>query len=362
MQVTLQRKSMASEIKINKTDDNGENKRKRSETSSASELDNSTSSDAQDCKKGKKKKPKMASIKEKPVKESNPVSSTEVQNDNVAAQLKALNMKMANVMTKDDKSLKKMIKSLFHEMKEDFLQSVFHRIELLETSIYEKDQENDKLKKQINNLNAELESQKEEMITLRQETDKANEKVEGKLNALEQYGRRNSIRIDGINNINQDETPMMTSKLVVNKLNENIEGLNLKVSDIDIAHRVGKEKRPGKKQIIVKFVSRMTKDKLMYQKHQLKNTGIYVNEDLTATNAYVLACIRKKLPDEVDKAWSQNGRLWYKNKMGHKHTVEYKEYQHWKDLNWLDDATSVKSNNAAETNLEAGTSVHVPMD
>ena len=37
---------------------------------------------------------------------------------------------------------------------------------------------------------------------------------------------------------------------VVNKL---IEGLNLKISDIGIAHRVGKEKRPGKKQIIVKI-------------------------------------------------------------------------------------------------------------
>ena len=46
---------METEIEVNKTDDNGDNKRKRSETSSASELDNSTNSEAQDCKKGKKK-------------------------------------------------------------------------------------------------------------------------------------------------------------------------------------------------------------------------------------------------------------------------------------------------------------------
>ena len=87
----------------------------------------------------------------------------------------------------------------------------------------------------------------------------------------------------------------------------------------------------------------MTKDNLMYKKHQLKNTGIFVNEDLTGINSYVLACMRKKLPDEVDNAWSRNGRLSYRNKMGHIHNVDYKDYEHWTELGWPNDKTSVKS-------------------
>ena len=56
---------------------------------------------------------------------------------------------------------------------------------------------------------------------------------------------------------------------------------------------------------------------------------------------YVLACFRKKLPDEVDKVWSKNGVLSYKNKMGHIHKVDYKDYQHWKDLDWPKGTTTV---------------------
>ena len=314
-----------------KIDDNSDNKRKRSDTSSASELENSLNSENTSEKNKKKKSKKMTTIKEKASKVQ--TSKTEKENDTIAAQLKELILKMSNVLTKDDKSLKTMIKGIFKDMKEDFLKSVFHRIELLESKIYEKDQENDKLKEHIQKLNEKIEAQEAENISLKKETEQTNVKVNGKINDLEQYGRRNNVRIDGLIN-RPDETPAMTTNLVINALNDNIEGLELNHSDIDTAHRIGKVKFGNKRQIIVKFISRMTRDKLMSQKYQLKNTGIFVNEDLTFINQHVLASLRKKLPDEVDQAWSQNGRLWYKNKMGHKHQLEYKDFQTWIDLDW----------------------------
>ena len=72
----------------------------------------------------------------------------------------------------------------------------------------------------------------------------------------------------------------------------------------------------------------------------MKNTGIYVNEDedLTAVNAQLLASVRKKMPDEVDQAWSQNGITSYRNKMGHTHIVKYAECSQWLDLKWPDDS------------------------
>ena len=257
---------------------------------------------------------------------------------------------MSNVLTKDDKSLKQMMKSIFKEMKDDFLQSVFHRIELLESKLYDKDQENDKLKTQIKKLNTDLEEQKSENLTLRGEIDEKSEIMNGKLNDLEQYGRRNNVRIEGMIN-DKDETPEMTSKLVIDTLNTKIEGLHLTNSDIDAAHRLGKVKFGITRQIIVKFLSRMTRDRLMSQKYRLKNTGNFVNDDLTHIIAKVLACIRKMLPDEVEKGWSQNGRLMYKNKMGHKHTVLFKEYNHWLDIKWPDDKNAEPENDGNhETN------------
>ena len=282
---------MQAENKNIEIDESNDNKRKRSETSSSSELENSLSVDTNTDKNKKKKSKKMTTIKEKGGKEKGSASTISEENDKIASQLKEMNQKMANVLTKDDKSLKRMMKSIFNDMKEDFLQSVFHRIELLEAKIYEKDKENDKLKSQITELNTDIKTQKDENIKLRQEADKANVKLDGKINQLEQYGRRNNVRIDGIENSN-DETPAMTTKLVVQKMNDNIEGLGLQESDIDTAHRIGKEKMGNKRQIIVKFISRMKRDNLMHQKYQLKNTGIYVNEDLTAVNAHVLTCIR----------------------------------------------------------------------
>ncbi|KAH3771591.1 hypothetical protein DPMN_172916 [Dreissena polymorpha] len=100
------------------------------------------------------------------------------------------------------------------------------------------------------------------------------EKQSGKLNELEQFGRRNNIRIAGLaeasnNNNNKNnkmtsETAEETSKAIIKFLNEKIEGLNLCINDIDIAHRLGKRDTNSKpRAAIVKFVSRYKRDQVM---------------------------------------------------------------------------------------------------
>ena len=46
---------------------------------------------------------------------------------------------------------------------------------------------------------------------------------------------------------------------------------------------------------------------------------------LTRINQHVLACVRKKMPDEVDKVWTRNGRIFYKSKANHIHELKYKK-------------------------------------
>lgn len=114
----------------------------------------------------------------------------------------------------------------------------------------------------------------------------------------------------------------MTVGIVIEKLNSAIGGWNLRREDIDIAHRLGikkKEKpKPGEtvqpRKIIIKFNSRYRRDEILRKRKLFKGTDIFVNEDLTKINQLVLSCVRKKMKDEVEKAWTRNGRIMYENK------------------------------------------------
>lgn len=69
---------------------------------------------------------------------------------------------------------------------------------------------------------------------------------------------------------------------------------DLRMEHIDIAHRLSNQGK-GKREIIVKFVSRNVKYAVMKNRKLLKCSDIFVNDDLTRMNVYVLMCLRKKL-------------------------------------------------------------------
>ena len=317
-------------------------KRKGSELSS--ELDSSVNSPAKiEAKKPKKKKSKANSdqmpkeLEQDQSEEKDKGVNIREQKDRaeINRQLSDINKKLSNVITRDDGFLRGLIREIFQQMKDEFLNSVTHRIELLEGTIFEKNQENDNLKKEINNLNKDLENQKAENEKLVDQIKKVNDTAEDRINELEQYGRQNNLRINGIpEDEDVDETAERTTRKVAETLNRAIVDLNLARYDFDIAHRLG-QKRPGScRPIIVKFQSRMKRDVILRNRKLFKGSDIYINEDLTRLNQLVLSCVRKKMPDEVDKVWTRNGRISYKNKAKHVHDVKFSDYQDWIDLEW----------------------------
>lgn len=313
-----------------------EKKRKRSELSSISELDTSSNSPKTEKKQKKKKNKNMNSKTQKgsesaKKEENNP--DIGLTSPELTRQLSEINNKLSNVISKDDGFLREMIKDIFQQMKDEFLKSVSHRIDILEGKLFEKEEENDKLKKEITGLNKEIESQKTENTKLSEQIEKNNETAEGKINDLEQYGRRNNVRMNGVAEVGE-ETPERTTTAIIEVLNNNIENLALRREDIDIAHRLGKKKNGKHRQIIVKFQSRMKRDTILRNKKLFKGTDIFINEDLTKINQHVLACVRKKMADEVAMAWSKGGRLFYKNKTDAVIEVKYSDYQQWVDLPW----------------------------
>ena len=192
-----------------------------------------------------------------------------------------------------------------------------HRINILEGNLFEKDKENVSLKKKIGELQsnidsrkAEIEEPKAENSKLQVQIEKSAEAANGKINDLEQYGRRNNLTINGLPELFGDETAEMTREKVIDKLNSVIADLNLRREDIDIVHRLGsKQNRKGRvttvpaRQVIIKFNSRIKRNKVLKNRKLFKGTDIFVNENLTQINQLALACVRRKMPDEVKQSW-----------------------------------------------------------
>ena len=245
---------------------------------------------------------------------------------------------MSNVLTKDDKTLKSIIKDTFKEMKDELLKSVFHRIELLESKLFDKDNENADLKKEVDDLQSKLVKQNEDNTNLKKLIEEKANTASENINNLEQYGRRNNIRINGLTELGTEDMETTTNKLI-HEINTRIPDVNVTRGDIDIAHRLGPKKDMKTRPIIVRFVSRMSKENVLKKRRALKGTGIFLNEDLTHLNQTVLLSVRKKTPDEVEDAWYSNGKIFKKDKMNDVTIVPFEEYQDWLDLPFPKDNT-----------------------
>ncbi|KAH3877479.1 hypothetical protein DPMN_001347 [Dreissena polymorpha] len=67
----------------------------------------------------------------------------------------------------------------------------------------------------------------------------------------------------------------------------------------------------------------------------LKGTGIFINEDLTKTNAEVLASLRLKEPTRIEKAWSYGGKLFAKYKSSERYEqINFYQYHTWLSKPW----------------------------
>ena len=279
-----------------------DSKRKRKEISSVSELDTSgaTNNPKEEQKQNqkKKKKPKTDTDVSEPTKQEESQSKGSPPYSNLGKQLEEINKKLSNVLRKDDGFLRELIKEMFQQMKEEFLGSVYKRIELLEGRLFEKDQDNDRLlkdidelKKRIEKKDLKIEEQKTENKKLSDQIETVNLNMSAKLNEMEQYNRKTNIRINGIPEIGV-ETAEDTTLKVIETINDAFKDINLRHEHVNIAHRLGMKKAnahhtTAPRQIIVKFHSRMKRDELLKKRRELKGTNIYISEDLTPINQQV---------------------------------------------------------------------------
>jgi len=112
--------------------------------------------------------------------------------------LSVVQLKLSNVIAKDDNTLKDANIEVVNQMKDTILQYIEKRVGILENSLFDSQKENETLKKHVKDLEKALEERANKQKV---ETDRNKIKQLEKLNDLEQYGCRNNIIINGIDEI-----------------------------------------------------------------------------------------------------------------------------------------------------------------
>ena len=142
-----------------------------------------------------------------------------------------------------------------------------------------------------------------------------------KLDVLEQYTRKENIRIHGLPETSDKED---TADEVVKLARK--AGVTITMNDISVAHRLPGNRSSGKpRPIIAKFVRRMIKTDFMRKKSNLRSVSgprVFVTDDLTKMRAKLL--YELKQDDEIDRAYSLDCKLFCVKKMPNNEEKRFK--------------------------------------
>ncbi|XP_077498614.1 uncharacterized protein LOC144109688 [Amblyomma americanum] len=133
------------------------------------------------------------------------------------------------------------------------------------------------------------------------------------LNSLEQYTRRQNLEIHGLkHDINED----LLGKL--NALANELKLPRLSEHELDGLHRLP-EKKGKSPAVLVRFVSRTTRDQWMAKRRVLSdtNSGVHMLDNLTAYNKKLLWAMKRKAAEMAYQyAWQSNGKLFVRKAQG----------------------------------------------
>lgn len=139
--------------------------------------------------------------------------------------------------------------------------------------------------------------------------------AESAIDELEQYGRRNALRITNEWPEREDES---TDNLVL-KLANDLLGVELQESDISRSHRVGPSQARKPRSVLVKFTSYRARERVYRARMKLKTSRekIFINEDLTKKRGQLAYNARQlKKDQQIQDTWTYDCRVFVKNNKG----------------------------------------------
>nr|KAG5704577.1 hypothetical protein BaRGS_031841 [Batillaria attramentaria] len=164
--------------------------------------------------------------------------------------------------------------------------------------VFELRQENETLKRELSGCKKVIDELKDQCKEAKHEAAVARKKSE----ALEQYTRRNNVRIFGVRE-EERETAATCEGKVLDILKNKLGLKNTKTEDLEIAHRIGRRERPEDsddednakpRPIIARFVSRRSLQAVFQYRKKLKGTSIVIAEDLTSARYSLLMACRNQ--------------------------------------------------------------------
>jgi len=155
---------------------------------------------------------------------------------------------------------------------------------------------------------SEIDAIKSELSEAKNKLLKVEDESQRRADELEQYQRRNNLRVFGVKESAREDTDKLVIDIFKKQLN-----VDVSLADIDRSHRVGKVSQPGSdgvakpRPIIVKFVSYRTRRAVFSNKKKLKGSELSIREDLTPhRHRLLLQAIQQHGRGNV---WSVDGRI-----------------------------------------------------
>lgn len=160
-----------------------------------------------------------------------------------------------------------------------------------------------------------LESQNLELQVENRSLNQRLDVAECAIEELEQYGRRNALRISNEWLETEGES---TDTLILNMAND-VLGVDLQATDISRSHRVGPKIGSRPRPILVKFSTYRARERVFRARKTLKNSRnrTFINEDLTKKRGALAFHARQmKKTKQIQDTWTYDCRVFIKNNDG----------------------------------------------
>ena len=177
----------------------------------------------------------------------------------------------------------------------------------------------------------------QEITSLKADNAKKDKKIqflEQRIDALEQYTRRDDVVITGFHT-----APVSLSRIVTESINEernehapsniqdsvedqivsflNESGIPLNKSEISACHTIGRREKGKSQPIILRLVNRKTKTMMLKNGYKLKNITkpekVYINEHLSKKNSDIARLARElRKKEKITATWTRNCSVFVK--------------------------------------------------
>lgn len=128
--------------------------------------------------------------------------------------------------------------------------------------------------------------------------------LEGLIDELDQQSKRNSMRMCGLLEKDDEDLLEVIPTFITKKLK-----IPCSRNDINCVFRMGKEKLEGKcRPIIINYVNGGKRNEVFNSKKLLKDSGVSIFEDLTRPRYELLSEAKKKWG--ITNVWSSNGKIY----------------------------------------------------